>query len=501
MSKKVIKNNNRNFIPTAENPYTTKKGELKWSFWVVLALMVFWSVGAVLGIFATARSCNDSASVKIVSAEESYDNPLVGSIIYNGEKFFTSDFTGLGCTGSSSTSNIILSFEYNLTSSNCVYFISQSGKIPGDLKLVDSSSGNSFSFDYFYEGEPGLEVYYYYISGLDSSVTSLVNIGAEPGSCTIFTTTVIITSGLPFNKQLPVLYVDGTLGSICSSIGSSTGSSDSQSLGFFTGGTFRLANRNISVFDTWLNNLTSGNYSGLPYSSLPFLPSEFVVPFHNGILNSFKFQVIETVCGSSIKSSQFLFCDFGDLGKSFGDYKVFSVFVKQNNSFSPAEDYNISFIFTDGSTVNFLSSSGGDIPSSSYIDLTNYLNKRVRSVMWVSSDLNSYVVGLSSDSGDILGYNSGYQNGFNAGESQGFDNGYKSGYSLGLSEGKAIGYNHGVSSANNYSFLGLFGAVVDAPITALSGLLNFDLLGFNMLNFFYALCTCALVIAVVRMIL
>lgn len=42
MSKKVIKRNNRNFIPTAENTYTTKKVvETKWSFWVVLALVVF----------------------------------------------------------------------------------------------------------------------------------------------------------------------------------------------------------------------------------------------------------------------------------------------------------------------------------------------------------------------------------------------------------------------------------------------------------------------------
>lgn len=483
MSKKVIKNNNRNFIPTAENPYTTKKGKLKWSFWVVLALMVFWSVGSVFGIFATARSCTDSASVKTVSAAESYDTPLVGSIIYKGEKFFTSDFNGLGCTGSSSTSNIVLSFEYSLTSSNCIYFISQNGKIPGDLKLVDSSSGKSFSFDYFYEGDPGLEIYYYYISGLDSPVTSLVNIGAEPGSCKIFTTTVIITSGLPFNKQLPVLYLDGTLKSICSSIGSPTvplpSITDKDSLGFFQGGTFKASLRQPSTSED--------------YSSWSLLPDSLITGYYSGVLMSFYGDAIDEYVSdkpSSI-SSRYVVCDFGVNGKQLGGFSYFMVVLKQGNNFSSTGEYGSSvvFRFTDNSQLSF--NTADDYFS--FIDLSSYQSKRVRSVVWRVARGDIQFMGLTSNQSVIVGYNSGYNVGLN--------DGYGNGYSVGLSEGKSLGYNMGVSSANNYSFLGLFGAVVDAPITALSGLLNFDLLGFNMLNFFYALCTCALVIAVVRMIL
>ena len=91
--------------------------------------------------------------------------------------------------------------------------------------------------------------------------------------------------------------------------------------------------------------------------------------------------------------------------------------------------------------------------------------------------------------------------------------GYGLGYSKGLEDQKNLdynvwymgrynqGYSDGVKAAGEYTFLSLLGAVVDAPLQAVSGMLNFNLLGFNMLNFFYALLTCALVIAVIRLIL
>lgn len=91
--------------------------------------------------------------------------------------------------------------------------------------------------------------------------------------------------------------------------------------------------------------------------------------------------------------------------------------------------------------------------------------------------------------------------------------GYGLGFAKGVEEQKKLdynswymgrynqGYSDGVKSAGDYTFLSLLGAVVDAPLQAVSGMLNFNLLGFNMLNFFYALLTCALVIAVIRLIL
>lgn len=62
------------------------------------------------------------------------------------------------------------------------------------------------------------------------------------------------------------------------------------------------------------------------------------------------------------------------------------------------------------------------------------------------------------------------------------------------------GYNEGISN-NNTTFLSLFGALFDAPIQAVSGLLNFDVLGFNLWNFFTAVITVGIVIFAVRFFL
>lgn len=99
------------------------------------------------------------------------------------------------------------------------------------------------------------------------------------------------------------------------------------------------------------------------------------------------------------------------------------------------------------------------------------------------------------------GLEEGYRNGYSDGQDIGFQDGYDSGRKEGQAIGKQEGYNEGIRDANQYSFLNLLGAVVDAPIQALSGLLNFDILGFNMLNFFLSLLTLALIIFVVRMFL
>lgn len=99
-----------------------------------------------------------------------------------------------------------------------------------------------------------------------------------------------------------------------------------------------------------------------------------------------------------------------------------------------------------------------------------------------------------------------YQDGFRDGKASAENdidqsNIYKQGYNAGKSEGYTLGYNQGAESAGNYTFLGLLASVIDAPIQAVTGLLNFDLLGFNMAQFFFSLLTLALIIFIVRLIL
>ena len=84
-----------------------------------------------------------------------------------------------------------------------------------------------------------------------------------------------------------------------------------------------------------------------------------------------------------------------------------------------------------------------------------------------------------------------YDNGYDVGSLDGYDVGYR--------EGEIIGYQRGVEDAGDYTFFTLISAVVDAPIQAFTGLFNFDLLGVNLVDFFFALLTVATIIAVIRL--
>lgn len=71
-------------------------------------------------------------------------------------------------------------------------------------------------------------------------------------------------------------------------------------------------------------------------------------------------------------------------------------------------------------------------------------------------------------------------------------------YYQGQQAGYDKGYSAGISDGGNNSFLSLITAVVDAPITAFTSLLSFDILGFNVKNVVLSLLTAALVIACIR---
>ena len=134
-------------------------------------------------------------------------------------------------------------------------------------------------------------------------------------------------------------------------------------------------------------------------------------------------------------------------------------------------------------------------------------------------DNDFYVAGFNSASSGF--YDNGYNNGFSDGKTIG--------YNTGFSAGDSAGYARGLESANNYSFLSLFGAIFDAPIQALfggtqrlpagtkitdksgntitltsdtivnrGGMLNFDLMGVNLSGFVLALFSLSIIIVVIK---
>lgn len=66
--------------------------------------------------------------------------------------------------------------------------------------------------------------------------------------------------------------------------------------------------------------------------------------------------------------------------------------------------------------------------------------------------------------------------------------------------GYNMGLQHGLADASDYSFFSLLSAVIDVPIQAFTSLFNFDLLGINLADFFYAIFTVCVILAVLRLI-
>ena len=133
------------------------------------------------------------------------------------------------------------------------------------------------------------------------------------------------------------------------------------------------------------------------------------------------------------------------------------------------------------------------VTQDSYVQLTNFLSNCLSF---------GYRVSVTDSSGDFynLGYNNGYQDAKESFEEE------KTGiYNSGFEQGKVAGYNDGYNAgkdvSDNYSFLGLIGAVFDAPIEAFKGLFNFEILGTNMQGFILALLTLSVIIVIIKIAL
>lgn len=91
-----------------------------------------------------------------------------------------------------------------------------------------------------------------------------------------------------------------------------------------------------------------------------------------------------------------------------------------------------------------------------------------------------------------------------------YQNGYDRGYDAGITDAKNSvdknsqsyikGYEDAMKATDKYSFLNLIGAIFDAPIQAIQGLLNFEIFGVDMSGFYLSLFTLALVLLVLRLI-
>lgn len=109
--------------------------------------------------------------------------------------------------------------------------------------------------------------------------------------------------------------------------------------------------------------------------------------------------------------------------------------------------------------------------------------------------------------GDSVNYDEGYNNGFLDGFTDANNTlvtdskSYREGYSSGRTAGYSTGYNDGTQAAGNYTFFSLISSVIDVPIQAIKGLLDFNLFGVDMSSLYLSLFTLCIVIMVIKLLL
>lgn len=139
----------------------------------------------------------------------------------------------------------------------------------------------------------------------------------------------------------------------------------------------------------------------------------------------------------------------------------------------------------------------GNLDTSNFIEFCFITNNLYNS----SSRFTSRTYYFTRVDEESASYSSGYSEGYSDGNIDGQSAGYTLGYNAGDTQGYYRGYNAGVDSANDYTFTGLIGAVIDVPVNAFVSLFNFEILGVNLSGFFLGLFTLAVIICIVKMLI
>ena len=290
------------------------------------------------------------------------------------------------------------------------------------------------------------------------------------------------------------------------------------------------------------------NQMFLNLRSAPIIPDNIYCPYrdntlvnYNKIGNDYYLAIVDAYdSNNNIVSETFSGWKFinikNDNGtpSSFYDFEFFIRDIRiahidtvefVNNCFSTPNYNNIYYLVsTDFLDANY--AAYGSDKSQYFYSLRSYLNKDDVRDFFALFDLTYYKP--VNDAFYLAGYNNASKGYFDDGYNKGYSIGKDEGYNNGYSAGDSAGFARGVDSANTYSFLGLFGAIFDAPIKAIfggtstlpagttitdsngntitlqstttvnrAGLLNFDIMGVNLSGFVLALFSISIIVVVI----
>lgn len=159
--------------------------------------------------------------------------------------------------------------------------------------------------------------------------------------------------------------------------------------------------------------------------------------------------------------------------------------------------YSVDIVVVSGDSFSIIDTSsktGSDIDDLKHIENLNYtLPFSCSGIYFISKGAGVYVSNFTI-SLQVLNFQSLIDDAYNRGKD-----------SVDIESIKSQAFNNGkqagIESANKYTFSALVSSVVDAPIKAITGLLNFEIFGVNLKSFMLSIFTIAVVIAIVKLFL
>lgn len=278
-------------------------------------------------------------------------------------------------------------------------------------------------------------------------------------------------------------------------------------------------------YDDLLNSMDFSTFnsvdldSTVPYSSTvagtPIFSSKATTASFNGTSYGGYYYYRSNVENSGLARSYLCQIDIGSTLPANSDIKLtYDAIFPYQGSF-PSDTYVLLGLsnFGLGSDSSNLKNTVVAISSSDFINGSLILN--------INHDVNyvAFDLGVSNGSGgyDIIDLGmpnkpnnifqglfisnfvvSGRGSNFNVAIENANKQGYNKGYQEGKVAGKTIGYQLGVKDQGDYTFMGLLGAVFDAPIQAFKGLLNFEILGVDMTAFVSSLFALAIIVVIIK---
>lgn len=506
--------------------------------WILLVLFVFWTIGSVLSFVNTFAGCSTSSTGYIsAKADEGVaETALTGDEMNGTINDF--DITNYPSANYFNIENMVVNDAIDISYSNgvvnSIVFVSSDSNIftvstntTLGVACPDLVVGETYTLSFDISSELGRSMfllndfkgtYIQWWSGKSLTITESMlgatiilfptNANGLPipgGECSW--SSIMINKGtevMPYFPYFKSLYNAGyNEGYQAAEYGFLNGSTVDASVkityGVSSSGTASVITQDYSAPLELFNGGFSLAQVFKFYSELPFeMPRSydfiyFKVKFGSGVnvenfFNSYKFS---SSTNAFIKYTTLLLNTSSDgTGTSFRS----SFEVDSEGKLSFGEN-NIS------STVdlNSLYLLGLEMPTNTYTESILPFNS-YRLVTYNGMYYKGYNNGFNDGALSGDGFNQGYDKGFSEGERNGYDKGFNAGNTVGYSDGFGAGKIEGAATANDYSFMSLISATIDAPIQAFTKMFDFEILGVNLTNFFLSLLSVGIVLVVLKLI-